>query len=190
MRDGRTWRIQQHLLECGATIRVRGTWPGRVNPLSSRNHQAKAIPEARFTKISSCAVAASSNDVAGQAGYLGPPRARDIRSRPERACMCIKATSTAILARCDTHLRPPGQDSWSGRLQMSRACWSGACRGSKSAWSARNARNHVGRGLGLPLPPQDTPQVVSQSPPARSAAGPPEGRLRCPSNASRGPSRC
>jgi hypothetical protein len=118
MSHGRTPRIQQYLLECGATTRVERAWPGRVNPLSSRNHRATATREARVTSISSCAVAvAASNDVAGRAWYLGPLRVRDIRFSPERAFKCIKLSSSAIPARCDTHMRPPGQDSGSGRLQ-------------------------------------------------------------------------
>jgi hypothetical protein len=65
--------------------------------------------------------------------YLGPLRALDIRFNPERACISINLAGSAIPARCDTHLRPPGQDFWPGRLQMSHACaclsGSGACRG-------------------------------------------------------------
>jgi hypothetical protein len=44
-----TWRIQQHLLEYGATDRVKGAWPGRANPLISRIHRATATLEARVT---------------------------------------------------------------------------------------------------------------------------------------------
>jgi hypothetical protein len=84
MRGGRPWRIQQHLLKCGATNRVRDASPDRVKPLSSRNHQDTASPEARVARISSCAAAAS-NDVAGQACNLGPLRAPSNRSKPEPA---------------------------------------------------------------------------------------------------------
>jgi hypothetical protein len=104
----------------------------------------------------------ASNDVGSQACGISAHcalRARDIRFSLERAFICTKSSSSAIPARCDIHLRPPGQDFWSGRLQMSRACWllvkvkgMQRLRGSKSAWSARNAKHHVGRGLVLPSP--------------------------------------
>jgi hypothetical protein len=59
-----------------------------------------------------------SNDVAGQAWYLGPLRAWDIRLSPERAFICIKKVVAPSLPgatlTCDPHVRisSSGQDAF------------------------------------------------------------------------------
>jgi hypothetical protein len=87
----------------------------------------------------------TSNDVAGQAWYLGPLRARGIRFSPERSFICIKLTSFAIPARCDSHLPPRIWIPVRRPSAMSLACKSGACRGSERTWSARPVKNHCGQ---------------------------------------------
>jgi hypothetical protein len=52
-----------------------------------------------------------SNDVAGQARYLGPLRARDICFSPERNCTCINLISSGATITCDPQVRIFGQDA-------------------------------------------------------------------------------
>jgi hypothetical protein len=193
MRDGRTWRIQQHLLACGATNRVRGAWLGRANPLSSRNHRATAIPEATVTKsypavllwrpmtwlarpgISAhCARGTSALALNGLISISNMHQPIHLTSSAMRNACPVRHCAT-LTCTCKPQVRR--------RLQMCRAC-SGACRDSERAWSARNGKNHVGRGLALPLPPLNcalclrSPFAILLGPHARLAAGPPKGRHR------------
>jgi hypothetical protein len=126
---------------------------------------------------------------AGQAWYLGPLRALNIRSSPDGLAL---ATTQPVLpslpgatVTCDPQVWISGQDDFKRAVLASQ----GHAEGSGRAWSARNPKNHVGKGLALLLPAQDAPQVLILGPHARPAAAPHEGRHCCGFNAPRDPSR-